>query len=354
MPVDGPQVGGSEARLLGDERFLRRVAYLYYEEGNSQEVIAEREYCSRQTVSKALQKAKERGIVRISIVPDLRAGFLRNLARDVRIELGLEDLVLVPGRSFDHLKECQSSFDEVVIEITTAAADYLDQLLKDGDKLAICGGKTFMRNVERYLKPTKLLPNLDVVATIGFVQAHTTYGDANLIAHDIAVAYGGRHTWFCAGAFFPNATPDFNLDGFKALIRQYPMLDDAYSLYEEVSIFMLSVWPPHTNDDVVTHGIISPEQMQAMDNLHPVADINHWVFDAKGRCINELMDSPPYYLTGFEIPRLKEVLQGSGKKSILVAGGGPDYIPAIRAALRAGVANILITDHVTAQLLLEI
>lgn len=354
MPVDGPQVGGSETRLLGDERFLRKVAHLYYEEGYSQEMIAEKESCSRQTVSKALQKAKERGIVRISIVPDLRAGFLRNLARDVRTELDLEDLVLVPGRSFDHLKEGQSSFDDVVIEITTAAADYLDQLLKDGDKLAICGGSTFMRNMERYLKPTKLLPNLDVIATIGFVQARTTYGDANLIAHDIATAYGGRHTWFCAGAFFPNATDDFNLEGFQALIRNYPMLDAAYSLYEQASIFMLSVWPPHTNDDVITHGIISQEQMQAIDNLNPVADINHWVFDARGRCINELLDSPPYYLTGFEIPRLKTILQGSGKKSILVAGGGPGYIPAIRAVLRAGVANILITDHVTAQLLLEI
>src|SRR6266849_4264691 len=87
----------SEARLLSDERFLRRIAYQYYEDGHSQEAIAETEYCSRQTVSKALQKAKDRGIVRISIVPDLRTGYLRNLSREVRVQLGLEDLVLVPG-----------------------------------------------------------------------------------------------------------------------------------------------------------------------------------------------------------------------------------------------------------------
>src|SRR4051812_34670128 len=80
----------SEARLLADERFLRKVAYLYYEDGNSQEAIAETEFCSRQTVSKALQKAKDRGIVRISIVPDLRTGYLRNLSREARRELGLE------------------------------------------------------------------------------------------------------------------------------------------------------------------------------------------------------------------------------------------------------------------------
>src|SRR5258708_2489356 len=92
---------GSEARLLTDERFLRKVAYLYYEDGHSQETIAEMEYCSRQTVSKALQKAKDRSIVRIAIVPDLRTGFLRNLSREVRVQLGLEDLVLVAGHNMN-------------------------------------------------------------------------------------------------------------------------------------------------------------------------------------------------------------------------------------------------------------
>ena len=49
----------SEARLLSDERFLRRITYQYYEDGHSQEAIAETEFCSRQTVSKALQKANK-------------------------------------------------------------------------------------------------------------------------------------------------------------------------------------------------------------------------------------------------------------------------------------------------------
>src|SRR5437667_11680718 len=91
----------NETRLLSDERFLRRIAYAYYEDGHSQETIADKEYCSRQTVSKALQKAKDKGIVRISIVPDLRTGYIRNLSRDVRLQLGLEDLQLVPGQNMN-------------------------------------------------------------------------------------------------------------------------------------------------------------------------------------------------------------------------------------------------------------
>jgi deoxyribonucleoside regulator len=93
--------------------------------------------------------------------------------------------------------------------------------------------------------------------------------------------------------------------------------------------------------------------MDAIEAFHPVVDINHWVFDSEGRCINEMMDPPPYHLLGFEIPRLKEKIRADGTKVILVAGAGPSYVPAIRAALKAGLANILITDHMTAQMLIS-
>lgn len=190
----------NETKLLSDERFLRKVAYLYYEDGHSQEAIAEMEFCSRQTVGKALQKAKERGIVRISIVPDLRTGYLRNLSREVRIQLGLEDLLLVAGRNMNMIATSHH-LDDVVTEITSAAADYLDQLLSDSDILAVSGGRTFMRNLVRYLKPSRMLPHMQVVATIGFVESSTSPGDANLVAHDLAEAYGANHLWFPCPAF---------------------------------------------------------------------------------------------------------------------------------------------------------
>ena len=350
MPSEMSQMNGSEARLLGDERFLRRVAYLYYEDSNSQEVIAEKEFCSRQTVSKALQKAKDRGIVRISIVPDMRTGYLRNLSREVRTELKLDDVVLVPGRSFEGMTENETS-DEVVIEIATAAADYLDQLITNTDVLAVSGGTTFMRNMVRYLKPSKRLPHLQVVATIGFVQAHTSDGDANLIAHDIAEAYGGEHTWCCMPAFYPafSGAQDY----LPKLMHNDPIVKQAVDLHERANVVMMGIWPPHTNNEVILKGILSREQIQAVEKFHPAVDINHWVFDAEGQCINTMLDPQPYCLSGMEIPTLKEKIRQRGTKVILVAGGGPAYLPALRAALKAGLASIVITDHITAQLLLE-
>ncbi len=356
MPSEMSQGSGAEARLLGDERFLRKVAQMYYEDGNSQEKIADLEFCSRQTVSKALAKAKERGIVRISIVPDVRAGYLRNLSREARIALNLEDLVLIPGCSFEGVAK-NETLDEVVTEIATAAADYLDQLLTDTDVLAVSGGTTFMRNVVRYIKPTKLLPHLQVVAMIGFVEARASYGDANLIAYDVAQAYGGTHAWFCIPAFstpIPHLETHLEIREMLALAGEHPILKEVYGLIARANVVVMGLWPPQSNDELVKRGILNEEQIQMIEALHPAVDINHWVFDEQGRCINELLDPPPYYLTGFPIPRLKEKIQKQGTKVILVAGGGPSYVPAIHAALKAGLANILITDHVTAQMLLAL
>jgi deoxyribonucleoside regulator len=333
----------SEARLLGDERFLRKVAYLYYENGNSQETIAESENCSRQTVGKAIQKAKERGIVRISIIPDMRTGYLRNLSREVRLQLDLEDLVLVPGHNMNSVAS-NEIIDEVVIDITTTAAEYLDQMLTDTDILAVSGGATFMRNLVRYLKPTKVLPHMQAVATIGFVEARAGFGDANVIAFDIAQAYGATHLWFPCPAFVHTHEQ-------LSLIRQLPIVKETYEMMERASVVVMGLWTPNTNDRMIMRGILTPEQIEVIDSYKPVVDINHWVFDDAGQCINNLIVPPPYLLSGMEIPRLKDRIQNDNTKVILIAGGSPAYIPAIRAALKAGLANILVTDHVTAQLL---
>jgi deoxyribonucleoside regulator len=333
----------TEARLLTDERFLRKIAYMYYEDGYSQETIAEMEFCSRQTVSKALQKAKDRGIVRISIVPDLRTGYLRNLSREVRVQLGLQDLILVSGHNMNTIA-ANDLLDDVVTELVSVAAEYLDQMLTDSDILAVSGGSTFMRNLVRYLKPTRVLPHMQVVATIGFVESHTSPGDANLIAYDMAQAYGANHLWFPCPAFLANKEQ-------VQLTRQFPIIKEAYEMMLRANVVVTSLWTPRSNTGMVARGVLTREQLEVIEKYRPVMDINHWVFDAAGSCLNESIEGFPYLLSGLEIPRLKDKIQQSNTKVILIAGGSPSYIPAIRAALKAGLVNILITDHITAQFL---
>src|SRR5690348_14673006 len=106
-------INSSEGSLLANDGFLRTVATYYHIEGQTQETIATLLYCSRQTISKALQKAEDRGIVRIVVVPDERIGYLSHIAHELRFTLGLGELHLVPGSSFDDV----AVNEDVVAEI---------------------------------------------------------------------------------------------------------------------------------------------------------------------------------------------------------------------------------------------
>ena len=343
--AETPQGNNTEARLLSDERFLRKVSNLYYEDGHSQEVVADLVSCSRQTVGKALQKARERGIVRITVMPEARHAYLRNLSRDGRVQLGLEDLVLVPGRNMTELSGSEIQ-EDVVADIIATAAEYLDQLLTEDDVLAVSGGKHFMRGLIRYIRPEKQLPLLQVVPTIGFAQPYTSLGDANLISFDLAQAYGARHVWFPCPAIFSDKQQ------LQSML-ELPAIKVGRDLMDRASVVVTSLFTTHKDEDLIQSGVVTRDQLARFDDYRPVVDINHWAFDAEGRCINNLITPPPFHLSGLNVPHLKEQIQHSDTKVMLVVGGSPGYIPAIRAALRAKIVNILITDHVTAQQLIE-
>lgn len=342
MLTNTPQCNLSEGSLLADDRFLRKVATFYHIEGKTQETIANLMYCSRQTISKALQKAEDRGIVRISVIPEERAGYLSNLARELRFHLELEELILVPGRSFDDSKPDTDINEDVLGEITEAAAHYLDQVITHHDILAVTGGRSIMRNVVRHLKPSKSLSDLQVVPTIGFVERHTSIGDANLVAYDIAKLYGGGHAWLPIPALVETQEQ-------QEQARNLPLVRDVFKMIEQANIIMMGLWTPDLDHDMVKRGVLSEQQVKVLQGYHPVADINHWVFDAEGCSLNNMLHPPPYYLTGLEIPRLPERIMCQHTRVILVAGASKSRIPAIRAALKAGLANVLITDHITAQ-----
>ena len=335
----------NEAKLLADDDSLRKIALLYYEEGASQEYIAGKMNCSRQVVSKALQRAKERQIVRITIAPHLRTGFLRNLTRQTRMQLKLEDVVLVPGGNMNNIGK-QAFLEDVVAEIASMGAEYLDQILTDSDVLAVSGGSRFMRNLVRYLHPTNRLGHMNTVATIGFVDARTNFGDANLIAHDLADAYSGTHLWFPCPAFLD--TPEE-----VERIRQLPVVKEAYQMMQKANLVLTGLWTSQSNDELAKKGTLKPDELRAIEKYKPVADINHWLFDEEGQCVNEMFQPFPFYLTGLEIPNLRQKVAEEKTKVILLAGGSPGHVAAIRSVIRAGIVSILITDHTTAQLLIE-
>jgi DNA-binding transcriptional regulator LsrR (DeoR family) len=344
LNLEEKQLESKEGRLLDDDRFLRRVAQKYYEDGETQDVIAKAESCSRQTVSKAIQKARDKDFVQIMVMPDKRRGYLHNMMRRLRVELGLEDLVLVDGK--DTLSEGKLYNMGVAARIGKAAAEYVDEMVEDESIVALGGGSDFMRNLVQFLHPNKRLRHMKVVPMIGFMTAHTGDGDANLISYDFAQAYGSeKHSWYPVPGYVHSRDQ-------LELVRQLPIVRDTYELMKQANIVIMQLWPVTAGESLVEKGVISAEEAKMINARNPVVDIHHHFFDKDGNHINPMLKSPSFYLTGLEVENLKERIQ-RGVNVVVAAGGGPAYVPAIRAVFAAKIANILVTDHITGHQLLE-
>ena len=82
--------------MLDDVNTLYKIASLYYESGNTQDEIAHKVDMSRPMVSRALEKARNIGLVRISVVPPKK---FTNLSKTISQALGIKEIVIAPSSS---------------------------------------------------------------------------------------------------------------------------------------------------------------------------------------------------------------------------------------------------------------
>ena len=135
------------------------VAWLYYEEGMTQEEIARALGISRGSVVTMLQEARESGVVSISVAPQHLQTV--GLARDIMRRFGIDECFIVPsdgGRVQEHER------------VGRAAARLLAERLKPDDVLGVSWGRTVLA-LSQAMQP-KLLPGVSVVQITGECHWH--------------------------------------------------------------------------------------------------------------------------------------------------------------------------------------
>ena len=148
-----------------------KVADLYYMRDMTQQEIAERLGISRPTVCRLLQRSRAEGIVRIDVIaPD---GAHHQIERELEERFSLREAIVVTAQG----------------AVGRAAAEYLDRILKGGEKIGVSWGTT-LRAVVDSLRPRPLGPT--VVPLVGGVGQITPGIHANDLAHGIAEAFGGE------------------------------------------------------------------------------------------------------------------------------------------------------------------
>lgn len=160
-------------------RQIYRVLVMYYLDGKKQSEIAQSTHLSVATVNRMIRQGRETGMVEITIrSPYLSA---HQLERDLARIGGLDEVVVAPNVS--------GGDDASLYAVGTAAADFLLSRVKDGDTIALTGGRGVSAMVDALSTPRKF--NVDVVPALGCVQGKH-YTDVNHVVSELAAKLGGR------------------------------------------------------------------------------------------------------------------------------------------------------------------
>ncbi|KIL37029.1 RNA polymerase sigma70 [Cohnella kolymensis] len=306
-------------------KILVEAATLYYQLDYSQQEIAHKLGISRPTVSRLLQQAKQKGIVKIGIFDPIEDAV--TLAEEIKQRFELNHCMIVSVASSD---------DQLIkSSLGKAAAHYLYDTVNDGDIIGVTWGTT-LHQVAVHMKQ-KYVRDVKVVQLNGGV----SYSETNTYAAEILNEIG--KAFYTTPHFLPlPAIVD------QAVVKQTIVADrhiqSVLQLSEKANIAIFTVGEFSEQSTLIRAGYFSKEDMAILNEKGAVGDICSRVFDKDGRiCHPSLNDRT----IGIELNKFKEK-----EKRILVAGG-MNKVAGTYGALQGRYPNVLIIDQFSAKALLE-
>ncbi len=320
-------VGPARAATLpiAEHRLCARVARLYYESELTQEQIGEFLGLSRMKVNRLLRLASTSGVVQIQIIgPDEPHA---ELLHQLQLRFRLRDARIVSAPPPEQ---------PLRVVLAAAAAEWLADQLEDDLVVGLGLGRTVA------LMPDTFSVARPIACRFVTLEGVGVSPNAGFAAYDVtsrlAEAAGGSAGIISAPTFVSTAAMR------SALIAE-PSVRDSLDVARGAGLILQSVGSITTDALLFRHGTLSSDDLVELGRRGAVGDALGHFFDANGDHVPWATDELHVGLTLDEMKACPT--------SALVAGG-EDKVAAIRAAIRGGFANALVTDAATAEHLLEI
>ena len=314
---------------IDELRLMTKVARMYYEDNMWQSDIAEQLGLSQATISRLFNRAREEGIVRITV--NSPKGIFVDLEKELMGRYGLRDAIVV---------DCQNSEDEDIIhrDIGAAASFYVETAIKNGEIIGISSWSATLFALVNSMHPIRRKKDVHVVELLGSVGNPSAEIHATRLTGRFADLVHGQANYLPApGVVSAKTTRD-------ALIND-PYVREAMALFDRLTMALVGIGSITPSPILRESGnIFSDEELNHLREKKAVGDISLRFFNADGNPIeNSLNDR----VVSVELDQLKRV------DRVIGMAGGTRKLAAIRGALRGGLINILITDNCTAKRLLR-
>jgi DNA-binding transcriptional regulator LsrR (DeoR family) len=310
-----------------DVDLLSLAAKLYYEDAQGQTDIANIIGVSRSTVSRLLARARELGIVTISInhyAP-------RNLELEdaLRQRLGLEHAIVV--RTF-----AGANVTNVRRTVGYVASQFVSQLIPNDAVVGTAGGRT-VHDLVQSMQPRQASSTAVVLQLMGNIGPRVGQIDAIEIARTLAAKLGGAFYAMSAPVFAPDPTT-------RDLFMASAQVQELVRLFDRLQVALVGVGLLE-NSAFGERQVLSPASARELRALGVVGEICGRFFDINGQ---EVETAYRHQVIGVALEQLAAV------KSVIAVTNGADRAPAVCAAVRGGIVKSLVIDETGAKAVLDV
>ncbi|MBN9653399.1 sugar-binding transcriptional regulator [Halobacillus sp. GSS1] len=309
-----------------EQRRLIKVAKLYYEDNLTQSEIAKKTGIYRTTITRLLQKARDEGIVQITIKGDYREQV--NLEHRLQDKFGLKEVVVVPAEANEPKEERQQ-------KLGGAAVHLIDSIMKDGDVVGFAWGSTLGKMVDA-LGGSKDR-DMDFVPLVGGPGKMPVEHHVNTIVYSFAKAYKGRANFIDSAAIVPSPQS-------KKEIIESKYFQDIINLWEKLTIAVVGIGTPVSSSNLVFSGFLGESDLNFLNDQGGIGDICSRFYDIHGKQITGEVDERTIAIT---LDKLKTLPYSIGVAESV------EKTESIIGALKGEYISHLVTNDITARSILE-
>ena len=308
-------------------RLIAKVARMYYEGGVRQPQIAAELNMSQARVSRLLRQASEIGVVRTVVT--LPPGVYTDLEEKVQQKYGLRDAVIV---------DADGARGQVIPALGAAAAQYLHATLTGGEVLGVSSWSATLLAAAEAMPARATSPLAQVIQIVGGHGNPSVQVQANKLIGDLAAVTGAQPVLLPTPALV--SSPALR----RALMKD-SAIGDVMKSWKELDLALVGIGSLEPSPLLRQSGnALSDAEQDQLRGAGAVGDVCLRFFDEDGMMLDTPLDQRVVSITPADLRQVP--------RRIGVAGGANKY-RAIRAALRGGWVNVIITDLDTARGLAE-
>ena len=300
-----------------------QVSKLYYLDGATQAEIGKKLNLSRPTISRLLQFAREKNIVKISINDPLSN--IEDLQHQLKEKYQLKDVIISTPES--------NETAEILSSLGKATARYLDKKVEDNDVIGVSWGRT-LASVARQLLPNDR-KNIQVVYLKGTV-ANSTHNN-----YVVEVTKCFNKCYHTQAQILPLPLI-FENKQIKEMVIKDKFINEILDTGKRTSVALFTVETTEQDATLFELGYFNDQQIKTLQEK-AAGDLVSRFIDERGKIVDDQLNDRTVAIALDDLKQARE--------SVLIAGG-MNKLKAIKAALAGKYANVLVTDLLVAQHLL--